>query len=134
FHLSCYPGGVSLAVPDRRLRLVERALQDEAGTPLGRVQVHVPAGHREAAGLADDLAADDGDREVQRARKPLDDDELLGVFAAEVRAAGTGDVEQLGDHGRDAVEVTRSRAAAELRSDLSDGDGEWVGFGVHLRR
>src|SRR5207302_9959076 len=131
-HQVSYPPSIPLSAPDRGRRFVERALQDHGSSPLSTVQVEVPAGHREAVGLANDVASDHGDGEVQGARKPLDDDKLLRVLAAEIRPAGSGDVEELGDDGGDTVEVTGPCAAAQLAADLADRDPERIRVRIHL--
>ncbi len=92
--------------------------------------------------LREDIARPSGSRTVSqgtisvgmsrsRARR-ADDLELLVVFEAEVGAVGLGDVEELGDHGGDALEVAGARRAFELVGEAADDDHRVEAALVHL--
>ena len=73
--------------------------------PLLGVEVAVAAGQRQPVVLADGRDADHLHAQRELPRHGADEGELLVVLLAEQREVGAHLVEQLGDHGRDAVEV-----------------------------
>ena len=96
------------------------------------VQVDVTAADGEAVGLTDGGDADDFEGEVEVPGHASDDDKLLGVLLAEVGPIGLDDVEELGNDGGDADEVTGPRRAFV---EVGDGAGVDPGVGagaVHL--
>src|SRR3546814_13904579 len=62
-----------------------------------------------------------------------DDRELLPVLFAKDRDVGADLVEQLGDDGRDPVEMAGTRGAAIIGAQLGDFDAAAVPRGIHDR-
>ena len=81
-------GDVAPPARRRRPRRRGRAARTTAAAPVAGVEAHVAARHRQAVGLAHDRRADDLDAEVEVARHPADDRELLEVLLAEHRDVG----------------------------------------------
>ena len=73
-----------------------------------------------------------GDRQV--ACHPPDDHDLLRVLLPEVGVLGADQVEQDGDDGRDAVEMTRPGGALERARDRPDADDRVEAGRIDLRR
>src|SRR3546814_7773516 len=71
--------------------------------------------------------------EIQVARHAADDRELLPVLFAKDRDVGADLVEQLGDDGRDPVEMAGTRGAAIIGAQLGDFDAAAVPRGIHNR-
>ena len=78
-----------------------------------RGEIGVARGDGEAVGFADGGAGDDFNGEIEVGDHASDDNGLLGVFLAEAGEVGLDDVEELGDDGADAPEVSRPGGAAE---------------------
>ena len=75
---------------------------------------------------------DDLDRNVQVADHALYDLQLLEVLLAKDRDVGAALQQQLGDHGGDAGEVSRTSGAVQRVRDAGDVDGGGEALGVHL--
>ena len=104
--------GIALAGVDGSLHARERPVKRGRARALSRRQQGVAARQREPVRLADGRADLDPDRDVEVAHQALDHRRLLRVLLAEVRDVGADDVEQLGDHGRDAVEMAAAAVGA----------------------
>ena len=113
--------GVSAA---EGLGLRESFPEDGCDSTLVGVQIDVAAADGEAVGLTDSRDSDDFEIEVEVSGHAFYDDELLGVFLAEIGAVWPDYVEELGDDGGDADEVAGSRGAF-----VEVGDGAWVDLG-----
>ena len=113
-------GRVAFAFDHRAGRGFERTRQHEGrASVLGR-EIRVAARQRETVGLAHDRAAHDLDRQVEILDESPDDRELLCVLAPEERRARPDDREQLGDDGRDTVEVGGPRGPAQIVGEAGD--------------
>ncbi len=89
---------------------------------LVHVEETVAAGERQAVGLPGRLHAQDLHGEVQIAHHAADQRQLLGVLLPEQRDVGAGEVQQLGDDGEHAVEVTGPGRAFQALAHRARGD------------
>jgi hypothetical protein len=88
-------------------------LRGERRLAVGGREVAVAARHGQAVRLAHRRDGDDVDPEVEVGDHPPDEQQLLGVLLPEQRNLSAGQVQQLADHGEDAVEVAWSRLPLE---------------------
>jgi hypothetical protein len=94
----------------------------------------VPAGQRETVGFAYRRLGHDLDAQVEIGRHAADDGELLVVLLAEHGEVGPDRREQLGHHGGDPVEVSRSRRALHPLGESAHVHRRRESVGVHHRR
>ena len=128
-----------LTAGDDRRRGIQCPIQRRRSLARHRIEIGVARAHRQAVGLAHDRARHDADRDVEIAHEPPDDEHLLRVLLAEVGRIGGDDLQQLGDDGRDPVEVAGpavrtaqhfgdardvDAGGEPVRVDLLDGRGE----------
>ena len=97
-------------------------LSTRAWARCGGVEVAVARTEREAVGLADDGADDDGCRQAKVADHAAEDGDLRGVFLAEEGEVGFGGDEQFGDDGGDAAEVAGAGGSVEAAAEGFDVD------------
>ena len=83
----------------------QRPADRQALLALVRLEVLVPAAHRQTVGLADGRAGNDLDRQVQRLDHRHQDSKLLEILLSEAGHLGLIHIEQLGDHLADALKV-----------------------------
>jgi hypothetical protein len=98
-------------------------------------EILVAAAHGQPIGLTDRGAGDDLNGKVKVMDHAIENDELLYVLLPEVDAVGLNDVEELGDHGTDAAEMSAAPGhAAEPLGEAAHEDAGHGGLGVHLFR
>ena len=91
---------------------------------LSRIEELVARTHGQAIRLANDRRAKDRDRKGKVDRHPAHDQQLLEVLAAEHGQIRLHEVEQLGDHGRHAIEMARPAGPFEDLSQLRDANAD----------
>ena len=112
---------------------MQRTEENRRGAAVVGRQVGVAAREGKTIRFADQRARDDLDGKIEIRGHAGDDRDLLRILAAEVRAAGPRDREQLRDDGRHAVEVNRPLGAAQSIGQSGDVHRCRRRLRVHLR-
>ena len=92
---------------------VQRAVEDGGRAAFVPFQVRVPAGHRQPVEFPHGGADDDFDEEVQVPHHLFDDGDLLGVFLSKVGFLRLDGVEEFGNDGGHAAEMTGAHGSLE---------------------
>jgi hypothetical protein len=100
--------------------------------PLRFIEIAVARRHRQAVGLANDRRPEDLGRNVQIARQPPDDCQLLPVLFAKDRHIRLGLVQKLDHHLRHPVEMPRPRRAAKAIGQALDPHPGGEARPIHL--
>src|SRR5581483_11238709 len=100
----------------------ENLRQSRGDLALGLGEIAVARRHRKSVGLAHGRHAEDLDRQIEIARQAADHLELLEILLAETGDIGLDLMEELGDDGGDAFEMTGPRRAIEMVREPGDLD------------
>ena len=111
------PGEVALAGLQRGHCLAELPVDSRRQHALLRGEILIARAHREPVGLAHRGCADDLHAQAQVRDHAANHGELLEVLLAEDRHVGIDDVEQLGHHGGDALEMAGTELTTENAGD-----------------